>query len=153
MSIYASLDAPDAWEHEHEPLCAALVETTPMICELSGKPCTCRCAPLKYHHSGRFPDEADRAEAAVDLAMIPSHISKDGKDENLEDGPPHPYLRFGVHDDGGGATVILTEAQVRKVHDQLSWWLRARMVGIAAAQTPPPDESGGDGNNGGDDVR
>lgn len=100
MSIYGSLPAPD-----DDPRADGTV-----------------AAPLVYQGSHILPDErTDPRGGYVDIALIPSHITRDGRDERPEDGPPWPYLRFGVN----GATVVLTRDQVEQIVMTLTWWLHA----------------------------
>ncbi len=76
-------------------------------------------APLVYQGSHVLPSEADPRGGHVDLALIPSHITRDGRDDQPEDGAPWPYLRFGVNE----STVVLTRSQVEQISVQLEWWL------------------------------
>jgi hypothetical protein len=93
-------------------------------------------APIIYQGSHAVPTEEGLRGGSVDLALIPSHITRDGRDDNPEDGRPWPYLRLGVHScdsdtlyegkpyvDGGDATVVLTLRQATRLRDALSGWL------------------------------
>lgn len=120
MSIFASLAAPD--DSEHEAGCAFYILRDGCY-EISGKPCDCGQprAPLVYQGSHHLPSEFDPRGGTVDLALIPSHITRDGRDDKPEDEAPWPYLRFGVNE----GTVILTRENVQQVYETLGWWLEA----------------------------
>lgn len=122
MSIFASLAAPDG--DEHLDSCARWAKTDDASWEISNRPCDCGQpdAPLVYQGSHVLPDErTDPRSGWVDLALIPSHITRDGRDDKPEDDMPWPYLRFGVN----GETVILTRHHVEQIVRRLSWWLGA----------------------------
>lgn len=108
MSIYGSLEAPSEDEREDGTV----------------------DAPLVYQGSHIPPDErTDPRGGWVDLALIPSHITRDGRDDKPEDAAPWPYLRFGVNE----STVVLTRKHVEEIVETLTWWLRALDRGIADA--------------------
>jgi hypothetical protein len=72
-----------------------------------------------YQGSHVLPAESDERGGWVDIALIPSHITRDGRDDQPEDEAPWPYLRLGVNEQ----TVILTRRNVQEIHESLSWWL------------------------------
>lgn len=127
MSIFASLAAPDDDTHTDE--CARWdkhVDEDGETWEISDRPCNCGQpdAPLVYQGSHVFPSESDPRGGYVDLALIPAHIRfwRDHPNAPVNeepDGPPAPFLRFGVN----GATVILTQRNVEQIHGELSYWL------------------------------
>ena len=129
MSIWASLDAPD---DDHGRNCGIY---TPMrdgagkivkgCFDLGG---TCDCGmvnqPIRYVHSGHYPSVEDGRDGCIDVAMIPPHITKDGKDDGKES---HPFLRFGVWGERDGQqvghTVVLTRGQAVRLQKTLNWWI------------------------------
>lgn len=72
-----------------------------------------------YQGSHILPMESDPRGGWVNLALIPSHITRDGRDDKSEDETPWPYLRFGVNEE----TVILTRRNVKMIADSLNHWL------------------------------
>lgn len=120
MSIYASLAAPD--EDKHEDGCAYYVLRNECY-EISGKRCDCGQprAPIIYQGSHILPSDSDSRGGWVDIALIPSHITRDGRDDKAEDESPWPYLRFGVN----GERVVLTRAHVEQIAKTLTRWLKA----------------------------
>lgn len=77
-----------------------------------------------YAGSNVLPSEDQRKAASVDLALIPSHITRDGRDDQPEDGAPWPWLRIDVFngDDWEGATAVINPAQARDLARQLTEW-------------------------------
>lgn len=128
MSIYGSLAAPCGDEHEDD--CAIWAKEGD-IWRLSDRPCDCGQpkTPLVYLGSNVLPAKTDPRGGWVDLALIDSHITRDGRDNRPDDEKPWPFLRFGVND----ATVVLTREHVEQIHATLDWWLRAVEVGKVAA--------------------
>jgi hypothetical protein len=129
MSIYGSLPAPADDEHDVEN-CAYYVEDPPGsgCFEFSGEPCDCgqADAPLVYQGSHVLPSEGDERRGYVDIACIPAHVRywRDNPNAPVEsepNGPPEPFLRFGVNE----GTVVLTRRNVEQVHETLAWWLEA----------------------------
>lgn len=122
MSIYSSLAAPDDGDHVI-PGCASYVEHPVGFWEFSGLPCDCGQpdAPLVYQGSHIVPDGSDERGGSVHLALIPSHVTRDGRDDQPEDGAPWPFLRFGVNE----STVVLTRPHVEQIVESLSQWLDA----------------------------
>lgn len=82
--------------------------------------------PLRYRGSHIFPSAKDGHAGSIDLAFIARHISRDRKDNRSEDAPLHPWLRFGLSRENGGAgfTVILSRKQVADLAEQLNWFLK-----------------------------
>jgi len=119
MSVFASLSAPD--DSYHGDGCAVFVEASLGVLEFSGKDCDCGKpdSPIVYMGSHVVPSDEDAREGVVDIALIPSHITRDGRDDQPEDGTPWPFLRFGVNE----GTVILTPRNVRQIRDTLTDWL------------------------------
>lgn len=119
MSIFGSLEAPD--DDTHEDDCARWDKSDEGSWEISDRPCDCGQpdAPLAYSGSHVLPSDSDNRAGWVDIASIPSHITRDGRDDKPEDEAPWPYLRFGVN----GQTVILTRRNAQMVADSLNHWL------------------------------
>lgn len=104
---------------EHKNTCARMrrIGRKAFIYDES-KPCTCGSCPIVYRHSGVFPRASDERSGHVDLAAIPTHITRDGKDDG-EGGYWHPWLRFGVNNN----TVLLTLRQAETLRNALTQWL------------------------------
>jgi hypothetical protein len=79
-------------------------------------------APWTYQGSHIPPREDGPRTGSVGLAIIPSHITADGRDDQPEDGPPWPFLRLSVQDAGDDPTVLLDVAQARFLAAQLATW-------------------------------
>jgi hypothetical protein len=90
-------------------------------------------SPWVYQGSHVLPSADDRRGGSIDVAAIPDHITRDGRDEG-----PHDWLRLSVdsedsdtqHDGkpyvaGGRAVVVLDRRQVEELRDTLSAWLDA----------------------------
>lgn len=78
--------------------------------------------PYAYRGSHILPHEDDPrvdADMAVSLAQIPSHITRDGRDDQPEDGAPWPWLRLSV----GMEDQVLDRSQVTELHAALGTWL------------------------------
>jgi hypothetical protein len=127
VSIYASLDAPD---DDHTTECGVYVETSPGCFDFDEDgECTCGLltAPIVYQGSHILPAMTDERDGHVDLALIPGHIERDGRErETPDEDTPWPYLRFGVN----GETVVLDVAGVERVHASLDHWLRRVTPGV-----------------------
>lgn len=120
MSIFASLNAPSDGEHEDD--CAQWVKRGDCW-EIGERPCDCGQprAPFVYQGSHALPSDADERGGDVDIALIPSHITRDGRDDRSEAEGPWPYLRLGVNE----GTVILDRSHVEQIVAELTWWLAA----------------------------
>lgn len=78
--------------------------------------------PYRYDGSHVLPHEDGPrvdADLAVSLAQIPSHITRDGRDDQPEDGTPWPWLRLSV----GMEDALLHRPQVAELHAALGGWL------------------------------
>lgn len=83
------------------------------ICDLEDDP------PYAYQGSHVLPSEDDLRDGDVQLAEVPSHITRDGRDDQPEDGTPYPWLRLSVNQ----ADVVLDRDQVREVWESMGAWL------------------------------
>lgn len=79
-------------------------------------------APWVYQGSHILPDEDDPRGGAIHLADIPSHITRDGRDDQPEDGRPWPWLRLSLDTVTADPTVLLNPAQARHHAAQLTAW-------------------------------
>ncbi|MET8978535.1 hypothetical protein ABZX85_23245 [Streptomyces sp. NPDC004539] len=95
MSIYATIATLDPASHPDSP----------------GR-------PHRYQGSHILPSGDDPREGDVQLAEIPSHITRDGRDDQPEDDAPWPWLRLSIDD----ADVILDPATARYLAEQLTDW-------------------------------
>ncbi|WP_185832512.1 hypothetical protein [Streptomyces sp. WAC 04229] len=78
--------------------------------------------PGAYQGSHILPSEADvrvASDEAPSLAQVPSHITRDGRDDQPEDGQPWPWLRFSL----GVEDQVLDRGQVEQLHAALGAWL------------------------------
>jgi hypothetical protein len=76
----------------------------------------------RYEGSHVLPREdgpRDDADLAVSLAQVPSHITRDGRDDQPEDGAPWPWLRLSV----GMSDALMHRPQVQELHAALGLWL------------------------------
>jgi len=83
-------------------------------------------APIIYKGSHVLPSDDDPRGGSVHLALIPSHITRDGRDDKPEDEQPWPWLRLDVQEDGPDgdqATVILTLEQAKRLRAALGEWV------------------------------
>ncbi|WP_200309688.1 hypothetical protein, partial [Streptomyces adelaidensis] len=60
---------------------------------------------------------------SLGLAVIPSHITADGRDDQPADGPPWPWLRLHLDMVGDDPCVLLDREQARFLRDQLTTWI------------------------------
>lgn len=82
--------------------------------------------PWIYLGSHVLPDDLNRRGGTVGLAHIPSHITRNGRDDQPADGTPWPWLRVSIDPSrasSGDPTVLLNPAQVQYLRDQLTNWL------------------------------
>lgn len=78
--------------------------------------------PWIYQGSHILPADDDPRGGEIGLALIPSYITRDGRDDQPEDGKPWPWLRMSIVDSDGINDVILTPAQARHLAEQLAGW-------------------------------
>lgn len=78
-------------------------------------------APWLYQSSHILPDEDDPRDGVIGLAEIPSHITRDGRDDQPEDGAPWPWLRLHLTTPGDPC-VLINPAQARHLAEQLATW-------------------------------
>ncbi|MBE4735734.1 hypothetical protein [Streptomyces caniscabiei] len=90
--------------------------------------------PWTYRGSHLTPAEDDPRDGAVGLALIPSHITADARDDQPADGPPWPWLRLDLTVDGDDPCVLINPAQARHLAEQQHAW---------ADQADPPEFAGG----------
>ncbi|MGP3737969.1 hypothetical protein ACTWJ9_33200 (plasmid) [Streptomyces sp. GDS52] len=83
--------------------------------------------PYVYQGSHVLPADDDPRDDgdAVQLALVPSHITRDGRDDRPEDGVPWPWLRLSLRSED----TVLGRSQVAEMHRALGAWLE---------QTQPP---------------
>lgn len=92
-------------------------------------------APIVYQGSHILPSDDDRRGGGIDVAVIPDHITRDGRDDAPE-GALKDWLRLSVDSEdsdtqhegktyvpGGRAVVVLTPWQVERLRDTLTEWL------------------------------
>ena len=78
--------------------------------------------PWRYLGSHILPAEEDPRGGSIGLAAIPSHITRNGRDDQPEDGTPWPWLRLSLDDCGPDPCVILNPALARHLAAQLNDW-------------------------------
>ena len=78
--------------------------------------------PWRYLGSHILPAEEDPRGGTIGLALIPSHITRDGRDEQPDDGAPWPWLRLSLANCGDDPAVILNPAQARHLAQRLIDW-------------------------------
>ena len=117
MSIYCTLLMLDRM---HKDDCSYWVETEPGVFGVSGKPCNCGTprSPLIYQGSHVLPSNSDQREGYVEIAGIPNHVTRDGRDDAPE-GSLKDWLRLAVNRE----QVVLTRPLVTEVRDTLTEWL------------------------------
>ncbi|GGS41361.1 hypothetical protein F2B00_22200 [Streptomyces parvus] len=77
--------------------------------------------PWIYQGSHILPDEEDPRGGEIGLALIPSHITRDGRDDQPDDMKPWPWLRIHITMTGD-PTAIINPAQARRLAAQLIDW-------------------------------
>lgn len=77
--------------------------------------------PWLYQGSHILPAEEDLRGGEIGLAHIPSHITRDGRDDGPDDDRPWPWLRVSV-DGTPDDAVLINPAQARALADQLTAW-------------------------------
>lgn len=75
--------------------------------------------PYAYQGSHVLPSEADARDGVVQLAEIPSHITRDGRDDQPADGALWPWLRLSVNQEDA----VLDRAQVQGMWESMGAWL------------------------------
>jgi hypothetical protein len=77
--------------------------------------------PYAYQGSHVLPSTEDPRDEgwSVHVAQVPSHITRDGRDDQPEDGAPWPWLRLSMHSDN----TVLDRGQVTELHAVLGAWL------------------------------
>lgn len=75
--------------------------------------------PYAYQRSHVLPHETDQRGGTVQLAGIPSHITRAGRDDQPEDDAPWPWLRLSVNQ----ADVVLDRGQVQGMYASMGAWL------------------------------
>ncbi|MGH4001962.1 MAG: hypothetical protein ACRDTJ_31370 [Pseudonocardiaceae bacterium] len=85
----------------------------------------------RYAASHILPADSDERTTDIDLSLIPSHITREGRDDQPEDERPWPWLRVGVYSIDGWALAVINPAQARDLARQLTEW----------ADTAEPTES------------
>jgi hypothetical protein len=79
-------------------------------------------APWAYQGSHILPADSDPRGGEIGLALIPSHITRDGRDDQPEDGRPWPWLRLSVDSGSVFAETLINPAQARFLAEQLTAW-------------------------------
>ncbi|MGS2588061.1 hypothetical protein [Streptomyces hebeiensis] len=79
-----------------------------------------------YKGSHLTPGHDDPRDGSIGLAVIPSHITADGRDDQPADGTPWPWLRISLHVPvdvfGGDPCALIDPAQARFLAGQLTAW-------------------------------
>jgi hypothetical protein len=77
--------------------------------------------PYRYEGSHVLPSVGDLRDTGcpVQVAEVPSHITRDGRDDRPEDGAPWPWLRLSV----GREDTVLDRGQVAGLYEVLGAWL------------------------------
>lgn len=78
--------------------------------------------PWTYQGSHILPAEEDTRAGSVGLALIPGHITRDGRDDQPDDSRPWPWLRLSVDTQPDDPAVVLNIAQARHLAEQLTAW-------------------------------
>ena len=91
--------------------------------------------PYAYQGSHVLPDHDDRRDSgeALQLAEVPSHITRDGRDDQPEDGTPWPWLRLSLY----AEDAVLDRPAVESFHRAVGLWLE-RTGGTRPEWAPPP---------------
>ena len=82
--------------------------------------------PIIYQGSHILPSNKDKRGGEFGVSAIPSHITRDGRD-NKPEGQWHPWLRVHLRADTGN-TIVLTSKQVEALRDALNRWLEAQVL-------------------------
>jgi hypothetical protein len=136
VSIYASWSGLDC---EHEDGCAFWVEVSDGLFERGSEAdCTCGLprAPLIYQGSHVLPSADDPKGGYVEIASIPDHITRPGRDDGGEG--PKDWLRLSVGSvplpgeeprEAESDSLVLTRKQVEIVRDEMTEWLDRKPEG------------------------
>ncbi len=81
--------------------------------------------PYVYRGSHLLPAGDDPQDGVVQLAEVPSHITRDGRDDQPEDGVPWPWLRLSVNQ----ADAVLDREQVLEMWESMGAWLEETKTG------------------------
>lgn len=95
-------------------------------------------APWFYQGSHVLPADDDPRGGEIGLALIPCHITRDGRDDRPEDGTPWPWLRLSLDTDGDEPTVLINPAQARHLAGQLTAWADDAEEELGALDRPQP---------------
>jgi hypothetical protein len=78
--------------------------------------------PYAYQGSHVLPSKEDARDEgwSVQVAEVPSHITRDGRDDRPEDGAPWPWLRLSMHSED----TVMDRGQVADLHAVLGAWLK-----------------------------
>jgi hypothetical protein len=95
--------------------------------------------PWQYDGSHILPVEDGPRGGVIGLALIPSHISRDGRDDQPEDGTPWPWLRLHLVVDGDDPCVLIDPTQARFLASQLATWAARADGKIPRADRVPLD--------------
>lgn len=115
--------------------------------------------PPWVYQGSHVPPRADGPRAgSVGLAVIPSHITADGCDDQPADGPPWPWLRLHLDVPGDDPAVLIDPAQIRFLRDQLTdvldriqppefaggqhWWIHTRLPSGGSVCGPGSSDRG-----------
>lgn len=95
--------------------------------------------PYRYEGSHVLPHANDPRDpgCTVQLAEVPSHITRDGRDDQPEDGAPWPWLRASL----GQEDAVLDRGQVQSLWEVMGAWLEQ------TKRPPPPARHVGGGAN------
>lgn len=78
--------------------------------------------PWIYQGSHILPADDNPRGGSVGLALIPSHITRNGRDDQPEDGTPWPWLRLSIDVADDDPAVLLNPAQARYLAGLLTDW-------------------------------
>ncbi|MDX3714398.1 hypothetical protein PV733_36835 [Streptomyces europaeiscabiei] len=78
--------------------------------------------PWLYQGSHILPAEDDPRDGSIGLALIPGHITRDGRDDQPDDWKPWPWLRLSLDTQPEDPAVVLNPAQARHLAEQLATW-------------------------------
>lgn len=79
-------------------------------------------APWLYQGSHILPADDDPRAGSIGLALIPGHITRDGRDDQPDDRQPWPWLRLSLDTQPSDPAVILNPAQARHLAEQMAAW-------------------------------